>query len=68
MHATISPAPEEQARRWREIVIPFLQTCDLQVDEQMKDQPAGRDVHTEHLLGLVAELQQVARTDPEASW
>lgn len=68
VHATISPAPEEQARRWREIVIPFLQTCDLQVDEQMKDQPAGRDVHTEHLLGLVAELQQVARTDPEASW
>ena len=68
VQAAVVPAPGEQARRWREMVVPFLQTSDLQVDELISGQTAGREVHTEYLLDLVGELQQVARAEPEASW
>ena len=62
--------------RWSAQVIPILEECGLQFPEEQAgsanppDESAfpGRDVHTPHLSVLVAELQSVARFDPQAWW
>ncbi|MGH2626713.1 MAG: 1,2-phenylacetyl-CoA epoxidase subunit PaaC [Anaerolineales bacterium] len=54
---------------WEGIVLQHLAGSALQVPPAAEARTAeGREVHTSHLKDLVAEMQQVARAEPEASW
>ena len=53
---------------WEAIVIPHLSACDLTIPAGVGEVRVGRDQHTAHLAGLLVEMQQVARWDPEAEW
>lgn len=67
--AGIIPPAALALREWEERTRPFLGACDLTVPEAAlpkRDIPRGE--HTEHLMALLAEMQSVARADPEAEW
>ncbi|MDN4160681.1 1,2-phenylacetyl-CoA epoxidase subunit PaaC [Nocardioides abyssi] len=55
-------------------IVPVLTAATLVVPEQSTGQPTGqptggrRGHHTEHLTDLLAEMQQVARAHPGATW
>ncbi|HSM55622.1 MAG TPA: 1,2-phenylacetyl-CoA epoxidase subunit PaaC [Candidatus Sulfomarinibacteraceae bacterium] len=68
VQAGMVPAPVVVRQRWEEIVGPFLEDAGLRLPPEPADNGAGRDVHTEHLEPLLAELQEVARQDPQAEW
>ena len=53
---------------WTAVVLPHLQKANLRVAEIDLDTELHRTQHTEHLGLLLADLQQVARLDPEAQW
>lgn len=53
---------------WEALVGPHLTGSGLAIPPSAETDPAGRDVHTPHLSDLLAEMQQVARAEPEASW
>lgn len=56
-------------REWEERTRPFLAACDLAVPEAaLPKRDIPRSEHTEHLMALLAEMQSVARADPEAEW
>lgn len=53
--------------RWEQIVVTHLAESDLTIpDVAMVD--VSRTEHTPHLDALLAEMQLVARADPQASW
>lgn len=69
--AGIVPNPDELRQTWQSVVIPHLQQANLIIpDASPHDAPllAQRSQHSEHLTALLADLQQVARLDPEAEW
>jgi ring-1,2-phenylacetyl-CoA epoxidase subunit PaaC len=66
--AGMVPAPAQVLEAWQELVFPLLTSAALRVPERSRKIPPGRDEHTVHLAPLVADLQQVARLDPEAEW
>ena len=52
---------------WESLVLPHLTgKCGLTLPESWAEITAGRDVHTEHLVPLLAEMQSVARAVPDA--
>lgn len=54
-------------KQWEEIVLSHLAASNLKIP----DTPAlelPRTEHSEHLTDLLADMQQVARWDPEAEW
>ena len=53
---------------WEEIVRPHLTDCNLAIPTHATMLLAPRTEHTNHLAELLAEMQQVARWDPEAEW
>ncbi len=53
--------------RWEEVVSRHLATVDLH-PPTAPPVLVGRDEHTPHLIALLAEMQAVARADPEATW
>jgi ring-1,2-phenylacetyl-CoA epoxidase subunit PaaC len=56
-------------REWEALVQPFLNECGLTVlDDGLPRRDIPRAEHTEHLMDLLAEMQAVARLDPEAEW
>ena len=56
-------------REWEGHVRPFLDGCGLAIpDESLPRRDIPRAEHTEHLMALLAEMQAVARLDPEAEW
>lgn len=56
-------------REWDGHVRPFLDGCGLAIpDESLPRRDIPRVEHTEHLMALLAEMQSVARLDPEAEW
>jgi len=63
-------APQAAALRqeWESIVRPHLETAGLRIPQDETPPANGRDEHTDHLVALLAEMQQVARYDPEAEW
>ncbi len=63
----IIPAYSLLGSAWMERVQPFLKQCELTVPKAEPVRATRRD-HTEHLPALLAELQQVARMDPNATW
>ena len=53
---------------WEQIVIPHLEACQLTIPTENIQCICGRDTHTPNLAELLADMQQVARWDPEATW
>ena len=66
--AGIVPDPQELRNRWEVVVIPHLKDAGLAIP--IVESLPGYDLrqHSEHLSALLAELQSVARSDPEAVW
>jgi ring-1,2-phenylacetyl-CoA epoxidase subunit PaaC len=54
--------------RWEDEVRATLDLARLVVPEEAGQPPVGRRQHTDHLVGLLEELQSVARSDPTAVW
>ena len=56
-------------REWEGRVRLYLAECGLTItDEALPRRDISRTEHTEHLMALLAEMQSVARLDPEAEW
>jgi ring-1,2-phenylacetyl-CoA epoxidase subunit PaaC len=66
--AGVVPAPGQVLEAWQELVDPLLSAAGLRTPERSRRIPPGREEHTAHLDVLLADLQQVARQDPEAEW
>jgi ring-1,2-phenylacetyl-CoA epoxidase subunit PaaC len=62
------PEPVTAGRAWQVAVRPFLEDAGLRIPEEERLATSSRREHTEHLDQLLAELQEVARLDPEAVW
>jgi ring-1,2-phenylacetyl-CoA epoxidase subunit PaaC len=67
------PEAAAMERTWVEEVTPFLKESGIVLDHSQPQKAnaeagSGRDRHTPHLKVLVAELQSVARLEPEAGW
>lgn len=65
--AGLVPDPAAVRRTWEGFVLPHLTgKCGLSLPEVGTDLPESREVHTEHLAPLLAEMQSVARAVPGA--
>ena len=53
---------------WEAIVRPHLAECELIISADQQPIHHNRDSHTPHLTELLAEMQHLARRDPEARW
>ena len=62
------PAVDTLYPKWESIVLPHLQACNLSVQTHSTMLMSQRSVHSPHLAGVLSDLQQVARWDPEAEW
>lgn len=66
--ADYTPDPPAVRAAWEALVHPALQEADLTAPGGAAHIAAGRDKHTPHLEALLAEMQSVARLDPQAVW
>ena len=62
------PDPADLWAEWQTMVVPFLTGAGLILPEGQGIISGTRNHHTHHLVELLADLQEVARSDPEASW
>lgn len=76
------PLPEDEAlqtagywpdmghlkQSWLDIVSPHLKKAELTIPADAPFLTDGRDQHTPHLTELLADMQQVARWEPEGVW
>ena len=65
--AGLFPDLGELREAWRGQVLPFLAQAELTVPDAPA-LPLTRRDHTEALIDLLADMQMVARSDPEAVW
>lgn len=68
IEAGFVPEPGQLRSAWENLVRPCLEEAGLAVPENIPAVIAQRDQHTHHLVALLAEMQEVARLDPEAQW
>jgi ring-1,2-phenylacetyl-CoA epoxidase subunit PaaC len=68
VQAGIVPDPGQVRQEWEDVVVPFLKASGLQVPAWREPIALQRHQHTDHLVTLLDEMQQVARLDPEAQW
>jgi ring-1,2-phenylacetyl-CoA epoxidase subunit PaaC len=61
------PDPQAMLATWDSVVIPFLEGCSLRIPQETRLE-ISREEHTLHLKILLAEMQTVARSEPEAEW
>lgn len=66
--AGIVPDPEALHTAWHKQVRPFLEAAGLRLPAGVTGIVAGRGDYTDHRPALLAEMQEVARLDPEAEW
>jgi ring-1,2-phenylacetyl-CoA epoxidase subunit PaaC len=64
----IVPGAEEFRPNWEVVVLPHLKTAGLVTPLVKMAYASERSEHTDYLPALLAELQGVARSDPEAVW
>lgn len=62
------PDSESLKAKWEVVVVAHLKDAGLTIPAVTSGPDGDRSQHTEHLGDLVAELQSVARSDPEATW
>lgn len=65
--AGLIPASSELRSQWLEWVTPVLEAAHLEVPAAQVEAESRRD-HSEHLVGLLDELQRVARAYPGVEW
>lgn len=53
---------------WLGRIRPFLSTANLTIPDNQTPSTSSRSNHTPHLTTLLAEMQKVARLNPEAVW
>ena len=68
VEAKMFPDLAEVKDAWLEHVTPHLQASDLTLPTSHAPQATSRSEHTEHLTDLLADLQQVARLEPQGTW
>ena len=61
------PDPGRLQSEWEGIVISFFEDCELTPPRQ-KSQKISRVDHTPHLKVLLADMQSVARLEPDGEW
>lgn len=66
--AGLFPASEPMAAEWAEAAAAILADADLKIPTVGPGMNGGRENHTDHLEPLLAEMQSVARLEPQASW
>lgn len=66
----LTPDAAYSLHSWKELVVPFLKESGLNIPTQdmAKEQAPYRTQHSPHLRTLLAEMQSVARLEPDASW
>ena len=62
------PDLAEVKSAWLEHVTSHLKTSDLAIPTNHKPQATSRTQHTDYLSELLADLQQVARLEPQGTW
>jgi ring-1,2-phenylacetyl-CoA epoxidase subunit PaaC len=68
VRAGFVPDSDELRHSWEVVVLAHLRSAGLQIP-LVEDAPAAdRGEHTDYFPALIAELQSVARSDPEAVW
>lgn len=67
VEAGFTPPSKAVRTNWETEVIPFIQECELVVPEWPQLE-VERSKHTPHLKVLLAEMQMLARSEPEAEW
>lgn len=67
VQAGMVPAAYSLQMEWENLVLPYLETCDLAAPDAKQVIPS-RDQHTDHLKTLVTEMQSVARLEPGGRW
>lgn len=65
--AGLVPERQRLKQDWEQIVIPYLQDSGLEIPVE-PPVSSPRSDHTEHLAGLLTEMQEVARLNPLAQW
>jgi len=65
--AGVAPDLAVMRKQWLETVIPFLNESNLHVSK-VEPIKASRSDHTLHLADLLAEMQEVARMNPQVQW
>ena len=66
--AGVCPSAAAVRSRWLADVLPTLEAINLRVPEGFPPSPFDRRHHTSDLAALVAEMQSVARLEPEGVW
>jgi len=59
--------PQALFTAWQDQVVPFLEAANLRIPT-VKMRTLDRELPSQHLVNILAELQQVARLDPQAQW
>ncbi len=63
------PLSEELREPWQLLLAPLFETATVTWPQKSDFQSKGkRGIHSEHLSYILAEMQSVARADPEAVW
>lgn len=68
VEAGIIPQMAAVHEEWLAEVRPYLQASDLTIPANDRPPATSRTTHTHHLTSLLAEMQMVARTYPDAEW
>jgi len=68
VEAGIVPDPQAVKEAWEGPVRAWLAECNLPAPEGLPPVNIGREIHTEHLVTLLGEMQSVARLVPEGVW
>jgi ring-1,2-phenylacetyl-CoA epoxidase subunit PaaC len=67
IEAEIIPHPHDLQKDWEKVVLPTLREAQLSTPSSSPNQQPRRE-HTNYLKVLLAELQYLTRTEPEAVW
>lgn len=65
--AGLAPASGELGAAWEALVFPGLRQCELSLPDAPR-LALSRQEHTPHLKVLLAEMQSLARSEPQAEW
>jgi ring-1,2-phenylacetyl-CoA epoxidase subunit PaaC len=65
--ASILPSADGLRSAWETLILPVLEESDLHIPDGPQHQ-LERSQHSPHLKFLLAEMQSVARLDPQAEW
>lgn len=61
------PSSSDIFDAWRNMVVPFIEECVLIIPE-VSGFIGDRTQHSDHLAPMIADMQEVARVEPEAIW